>query len=49
VNVIGFKACLGEGVGHLHMRVHALLSQHRHAWASLVHKSGDGLVQPASR
>ena len=31
------------------MRVHALLSEHRHAGASLVHKSGDGLVQPTIR
>ena len=33
VNVKGFKARFGERIGHLDMRVHALLSQHGHARA----------------
>ncbi|ABM42454.1 conserved hypothetical protein [Acidovorax sp. JS42] len=33
VYVERLEARLGEGVGHLHMRVHALLAQHRHTRA----------------
>ena len=46
VNVIGFKACLGKGVGHLHMGVHALLAQHRHTGLGLVNKRRCSCVVP---
>ena len=34
VHVIGFKAGFGEGVGHFHMGVDALLAQHGHLGAA---------------
>ena len=46
VNVVGLKTGLGEGVGHLHMGVHALLSQHRHTGLGLVNKRRCNRVVP---
>jgi len=41
VHVHGFKTRLGEGVGHFHMRIHALLAQYGHPGARQ-HQCGCG-------
>ena len=47
VNVVSLKTGLGEGVGHLHMGVHALLTQHRHTGLGLVYRGRRGRVMPS--
>ena len=42
VNVVSLKTCFSKSVGHFHMRIHALLAQHRHPGASSVNKSRRG-------
>ena len=45
VHVIGLKACFGEGIGHFHMGIDALLAQYGNARTALTHIRRSHIVQ----